>query len=77
MGNCESVEGYVMRLERKIERMEKNNALTDMLLCGVLLGRFEPLAPHHVSWIKERVNYTTDNELSDRLGPNDQTKAPQ
>jgi hypothetical protein len=67
MGNCESIEGYVMRLERKIENLERDKRATDLLLCGVLLGRFDPLAPHHASWIKERVNYTTDEELSARL----------
>jgi len=68
MGNYESIEWYFMRLKRKIERMERDKQATDLLLCGVLLGRFEPLAPHHVSWMKERVNYTTDEELNARLG---------
>jgi len=52
------------------KRLERDKKATDLLLCGVLLGRFDPLAPHHVSWIKERVNFTTDADLRNRLGPN-------
>lgn len=60
-------EAIELDLVGKIAQLEQNKKATDLLLCGILLGRFEPLAPHHVSWIKERVNYTTDEELRNRI----------
>lgn len=35
----------------------------ELLMAAILLGRKEPLAPHHVSALRERLGERTDNEL--------------
>ena len=42
---------------------EKDKLHTDLLLAAILLNRFEPLEPHHVGAIRERLNYLSDDEL--------------
>ena len=39
----------------------------DLLLSGLLLNRLEPMAPHHVSALRERLGYPTDDELREML----------
>jgi hypothetical protein len=39
----------------------------DLHLAAILLNRFEPLAPHHVGWIRERLKYKTDEELREYI----------
>ena len=40
---------------------------TDILLAAILLGRFSPLAPHHVGAIRERLRELNDNELREMV----------
>ena len=40
---------------------------TDLLLAAILLGRFSPLAPHHVGAIRERLHELNDNELREMV----------
>ena len=40
---------------------------TDLLLAAILLGRFSPLAPHHVGAIRERLRELNDNELREMV----------
>ena len=35
----------------------------DLHLAAILLDRYEPLSPHHVGWIREYLNYPTDEEM--------------
>lgn len=51
------------KAEAELAEVRKYNSNTDKHLAGVLLGRFEPLAPHHIGWIRERMEYRTDEEL--------------
>ena len=50
--------------------LEENNRV-NLLLAAILLGRNEPLAPHHVNCIREMLGERSDAELSDfvRTGP--------
>ena len=34
-----------------------------LLFASLLLNRFEPMAPHHVQAVRERLGYMTDEEL--------------
>lgn len=38
---------------------------SEVLLAAILLNRFEPLAPHHAGWIRERLNDRNDKELQE------------
>ena len=40
---------------------------TDILLAAILLGRFSPLALHHVGAIRERLRELNDNELREMV----------
>jgi len=40
---------------------------TDLHLAAILLGRNEPLATHHVAWIRERLGYLPDKELAEAV----------
>jgi len=35
----------------------------DLLLASIILNRHDPLAPHHVGAIRERLRYLEDSEL--------------
>ncbi len=36
-----------------------------LLLAALLLNRREPMAPHHVAAVRERLGYSTDEQLLD------------
>ena len=38
-------------------------SVVDLHLAAMLLSRFEPMAAHHVGWVREYLGYPTDNEL--------------
>jgi hypothetical protein len=35
----------------------------DLLLAALLLGRNEPMQPHRIAWIRERLGHLSDDEL--------------
>ena len=37
----------------------------DLILAAILLGRHNPLAPHHAGWIREWLDYRSDEELAE------------
>lgn len=45
-----------------VEQMKKIPSI-DLFLASILLNRFEPLAPHHAGWIRERLGERNDEEL--------------
>lgn len=56
--------------ESEFERIKNNGkevgemkTQTKLLLAALLLNRFEPMAPHHVGAIRERLGDKTDDEL--------------
>jgi hypothetical protein len=57
---------------------EANADRLDLLLAGIMLGRLDPLAPHHVVAISERLRYLNDNELREMVltgkWPNNESK---
>ena len=38
-----------------------------LLLAALLLNRREPMAPHHVAAVRERLGYSTDKQLLDAV----------
>jgi hypothetical protein len=44
-------------------RQEERNRADELLFASVLLNRFEPLPPHLVGAIRERLGYAIDEDL--------------
>jgi hypothetical protein len=38
-----------------------------LLFAAILIGRDRPMAPHHVSAVRERLGYATDEQLIDAI----------
>ena len=47
----------------RIVNQQDNILEIDLLLAAILVNRFEPLAPHHIGALKERLGYINDEEL--------------
>jgi len=60
--HCESCE---VEFSKDYHEQERERQRVDLLLAAILLGRFNPLAPHHVGAIRERLGYATDEEVLD------------
>ena len=45
------------------EEMENKPTADELLFAGILLNRFEPLAPHHCGAVRDRVRWLSDEEL--------------
>lgn len=46
--------------QRRLDRIVMQH---ELLFASLLLNRFEPMEPHHVSAIRELLGYKTDDEL--------------
>jgi len=46
-----------------LERYHNKHPFIESLLAGLLLNRFDPMAPHHVGALRELLGHPTDEEL--------------
>jgi hypothetical protein len=50
-----------------MSRYDDRASNTDLLLASIILNRHDPLAPHHIGAIRERLRYLKDSELQEMV----------